>query len=314
MINKILVALDGSPGSLAALRKAAAAAKAVDGSLLLLHVMEVKKPMLIHDDFTGNLVYFLNETVARLQAEGKRILETAKARVDVDFKYRLELGNPAEVICDAAKNESCDLIAMGSRGLNDFAGMVLGSVSHRVLQRSSVPVLIARGSMKEADAIKTVLVPVDGSEHSKLTLREAADFASLFSARLLILHVIPELSYPPYYMGAVEVGPAAAFYEEDERKLKEAGVQILSKAISNVSTFPVSVETRLETGDPPEIITRVAAERNADLIVMGTSGPGKWESFWDQGVSHRVLQKSPCPVLFAKNLKSAEVVPAAAKS
>jgi hypothetical protein len=40
--------------------------------------------------------------------------------------------------------EGCDLIVMGSRGLSDFSGMVMGSVSHRVLRHAAMPVLIVR--------------------------------------------------------------------------------------------------------------------------------------------------------------------------
>ena len=50
----------------------------------------------------------------------------------------------AEAIVDTAEQQGCDLIVMGSRGLSDFSGMVMGSVSHRVLRHATMPVLIVR--------------------------------------------------------------------------------------------------------------------------------------------------------------------------
>ena len=52
--------------------------------------------------------------------------------------------NAGEKICVVAREEKCDLIVMGSRGLGDWAGMMLGSVTHRVLSHCDIPVRVAR--------------------------------------------------------------------------------------------------------------------------------------------------------------------------
>ena len=55
---------------------------------------------------------------------------------------RSEWGRPADVICRVADNENFDLIVVGERGLGGIAGLFLGSVSQRVVNRAKVPVLI----------------------------------------------------------------------------------------------------------------------------------------------------------------------------
>ncbi|MCP4343498.1 MAG: universal stress protein, partial [Desulfobulbaceae bacterium] len=63
----------------------------------------------------------------------------------VNFNEVIMAGfNAGEKICVAARDQKCDLIVMGSRGLGDLAGMMLGSVTHRVLSHCDIPVLVTR--------------------------------------------------------------------------------------------------------------------------------------------------------------------------
>jgi nucleotide-binding universal stress UspA family protein len=55
------------------------------------------------------------------------------AKVDT----RIEFGDPAKVILDAAKSEKADLIVLGSRGLSDIQGLMFGSTSHKVTHLAS---------------------------------------------------------------------------------------------------------------------------------------------------------------------------------
>ena len=63
-------------------------------------------------------------------------------RTIVEMDYPPE--EVGEAIVEIANNEKADLLVLGSRGLSEFKGMLLGSVSHKVLQRSDCPVLVIK--------------------------------------------------------------------------------------------------------------------------------------------------------------------------
>jgi nucleotide-binding universal stress UspA family protein len=137
MFKKILVALDGSDYSREALPTAIEMAKKFGSQLNVLHVAE-------HD--RGRAAAFSTES----PAEATRLVaESVKKAKDAGLSAKGELldraaGHVAEAIAATAAANSIDLIVMGSRGLSDAQGFLLGSVTHRVMQLVDVPVLVAR--------------------------------------------------------------------------------------------------------------------------------------------------------------------------
>lgn len=145
MFKKILVPTDGSERAKKAVSVADGLAQASGGFLILLYVGELHPLSLMHDDPSMSGTAFLDNLVGQLEKEGEKVLKEAGSSVrSKDVRTRYEAGNPASVICDVANREGCDLIVMGNRGLSDFEGLLLGSVSHRVLQRSHCPVLLVK--------------------------------------------------------------------------------------------------------------------------------------------------------------------------
>jgi nucleotide-binding universal stress UspA family protein len=81
------------------------------------------------------------------QEEGEKLLAAARRKLDaarVPYTSRVLVGPVAETIVRHAKSARCDLIYIGPRGMSDLGKAFLGSVSSRVLQLSTVPVLLAK--------------------------------------------------------------------------------------------------------------------------------------------------------------------------
>ncbi len=141
MFKHIMVALDGSTYSLKTVPTAIELAKKFGSDIFVLHVSE-------HD--RGRAAVYSLETPAdatRLVADA---VETArKEGVKAAGEVRdAAAQHAARTIVDTAATKGIDLIVMGSRGLSEVQGFFLGSVTHKVIQTSLVPVLVDRAAVK----------------------------------------------------------------------------------------------------------------------------------------------------------------------
>lgn len=63
---------------------------------------------------------------------------------DIEHEMLLEVGSPGPVILELSEEYECDLIVMGSRGLGQIKGLLMGSVSGYLLSRSKIPVFVVK--------------------------------------------------------------------------------------------------------------------------------------------------------------------------
>lgn len=147
MFQKILVPIDGSSPSQDALKTAANIAKTMQSKLAVLYVIDLTSAYIFLETMTALNSQQIHTMTDELETKGKQILNDAATEIQstsLTCESILRTGHPARVICEVAKAENFDLIIMGSRGLSDFKGLLLGSVSHQVLQRSHCPVLLVK--------------------------------------------------------------------------------------------------------------------------------------------------------------------------
>ena len=139
MFKKILVALDGSQFAGSAIPYAGEIAKEFKSEVFVLHVQE-RDPGRA-GSYTMETLDEANQLVA---AAVKAFQDAGITHATGEVQHAI-VGHTAKHIVDTAKERKVDLIVMGSRGLSDIAGLFLGSVTHKVLQLSDVPVFVARG-------------------------------------------------------------------------------------------------------------------------------------------------------------------------
>ena len=139
LYKKILVPLDGSDHSKKACRHATSLAAACDSELVLVHSYD-GPPNLIGGEAR-------EDVVAAAQAESRAMLMSCGDECQnfgVPFKVVVQSGDAARVIVRVAHEEQCGLIVMGTRGLSEIPSILLGSVSHDVLEYTDVPVLLVK--------------------------------------------------------------------------------------------------------------------------------------------------------------------------
>ena len=198
----------------------------------------------------------------------------------------------APTILDYAGEWDADLIVMGTQGRRGASHLFLGSVAEEVVSHASCPVLTVRGgeTAEALGSLDRILVPVDFSEHSRSSLRAAAELARRCGAELQALHVVEEVIHPSYFDQTIDVS----------RELVLRATAALDELVEEV-VGEVRVERRVVRGQRavPEIVS-FAEEKGSDLIVTSTHGLGGLEQFLFGSTAKRVVQLSPVPVLVLK--------------
>lgn len=141
-MKRILCAVDGSNHADRALATAAELAGALDATLLLVTVDEP-------GPLKGAVAEFAQAEDMSRQDVTDRILDSAAvmarragaAKIETDFTK----GDPASGILATVDKHNPDMVVLGARGLSNLEGLVLGSVSHKVMHLTTLPCLIVRG-------------------------------------------------------------------------------------------------------------------------------------------------------------------------
>ncbi|MFZ7127945.1 MAG: universal stress protein [Desulfobacterales bacterium] len=138
-IRKILAPVDGSTYSERAARYAAELAGLLRSEILLLHCHR-PFPSLLGEPYYQQAVTATLDEADQLLAPFRKMLSES----GVTFSEQVFEEPAGAKIVEAAGIEECDLIVMGTKGKGDLEGLLLGSVTHRVLNAAPCPVLVVR--------------------------------------------------------------------------------------------------------------------------------------------------------------------------
>ena len=140
--SKILIAYDGSLESEEAIKHAILLCEYFpSATLLVLHTFLLPTFMVGEAMISSSA-----EANAEAYAHAKAIADNAKSLVESIPNASVELiqGKPGESIVEISKERFIDLIIIGSRGLGGVRELMLGSVSHYIVQHALVPVLVIK--------------------------------------------------------------------------------------------------------------------------------------------------------------------------
>lgn len=139
----------------------------------------------------------------------------------------------------------------------------------------------------------TIVVPTDGSEGASHAIEQAYDLAAAFDATIHAVYVVDETF------------PAHSHYDVVREDMEAEGETAVERIAANAPDG-IAVEKVFLTGVPHEEIVAYAAEHDADLIAMGTSGHTGLSRFVAAGsTTERVVRASSVPVLSARIEESA---------
>ena len=298
-IRRILCPVDFSDCSRRAVDHAMAIARWYGGNVTALHVFPLPPvaaaptgPILLEP------VLLTAEMREQLLADARRLLKTESAP-GVATDAVLREGTAAAEILEQARSMGADLVVMGTHGRSGVDRLLLGSVTEKVLRKASCPVLtVPHGAPDAVPAApvlyKRIVCPVDFSESSMRALNYARSLAREADAQLTVLHVSsPELEIPFDY----PVGDTSLSLAEFQKRREQEAQRRLEAAISAEDAAYSKPDHLLTRGKPWREILRVAAERAADLIVMGVQGRGAADLMFFGSTTQHVVRQATCPVL-----------------
>jgi len=266
-LGKILLATDGSEFSGCAEKEAVSLSKECSSKLVAISVVEA------NEEYASEAP----QMVEKAEAEAAASLELVKAAAGaagVDCTTEVHTGDsPFRIIVDEARKNDSELIVMGRRGRTGLAKVAMGSVTARVVGHAPCDVLIVpRGCSLE---FKNIFVATDGSGHGEGAAIEAIKMAKKVD-------------------GAITAFSVAS----SEAKLPEASQNVASvKQMADAEG--IACETVTAVGKTYQQIVDQAAERKADLIVIGCHGKGGLGTLLMGSVTERVVGHAKCAVMVA---------------
>lgn len=287
-IERILCPTDFSDFSERAFDYGLSLARHYNAELYLLHVV---RPVII-----GYPEYAIPDSVSEFYGDlrehaEEQLREFVKVRSEGGVLARVVVdeGVATESILDFARENSVDMIVMGTHGRRGVQRLTLGSVTERVLRKAGCPVLavrrpahdfVAPGNKVEPVHLRKILLCSDFSECTQRALKYALSLAAEYSSQLSLLHVLE--SVPP---------PEKREAEED------SAFRRLEESVPADAQGCCEIRTVVSTGKPYEEIVKLAVEEQMDLIIMGVRGRNVLDLALFGSTTHRVLQLGPCPVL-----------------
>ena len=164
-------------------------------------------------------------------------------------------------------------------------------------------------------SVSHILVPMDFSDTATHALRYAFEEARLHSARVTLLHVVPQgvgtdvysVSPTPGYPGAFDPAATARvgapWPAHPATVVRHDASDVVLTQLNDLIPlgFRDSWSTELAVGPPAETIVRIAQEQGADLIVMGTHGRTGLRHALLGSVAEKVVRLAPCPVMTVRS-------------
>ncbi len=144
---------------------------------------------------------------------------------------------------------------------------------------------------KKALGIRSILVPIDFSVHSRNALKYAIPLAMQFKASLRLIYVVEPTIYP------ADLGFGQVVLPGVEDELREKGGQELQSLVTREIGNRVPATYLVRTGNPYHEILQEAEERGVDMIVVATHGHSGVEHMLFGSTADRIVRHAKCPVL-----------------
>ena len=300
---RILCAVDGSECSQWGVQALEALAGREPEVVTLLHVVD---PSVLRAGKGGNPVAEKRALAAMEKAGGILLREAERsARVALGqaatgprtiFHRTLAHGPLAQTIVRQARRMKTDLILIGSRGLSDIRGFLLGSISRQVASITRCSVLVVKQPIQQ---LRRVTLAVDDSKHSRTAARFLRSRLLPESATTTILSSAerPVTDLAVRYLSKAQV-------TELERPVVERATKLVTTLRDEFLKEGFAVDTDVQMDHVIDTIVKQVEATHADLLVIGSRDLTKSERLHLGSVSESLLRHAPCSVLIVRGTRA----------
>jgi nucleotide-binding universal stress UspA family protein len=300
MYTRMLVPLDGSRLAENVLPYARALARAFDLRVELLSVVD-------SIDFarTTNAghVRDFDPLIEAAMQEGKRYLEgIARSFGGTKVSNTVEQGVADKIIIENAGGDKDTLIAMATRGRSGIHRWLMGSVAEKVLRGATNPLLLVRGNEEGKSegeaALKSIVVPLDGSKLAESVLPRAVELAKTLSLAIVLTRAyqIP--------LSAAYAGAEAPYIPNQDALLNLVREEVSAYLETKVNELHQNgvdkVSSILLVGSGADEIIELAQGTPDNLIAMCTHGRSGVKRWVLGSVTEKVVRHSEDPVLVVR--------------
>ena len=290
-LRSVLVAVDFSECSDAALAQACRVAKWNDAKLHVLHVVDELVPHHIAKALKLTLAEAREHTVRHTR---ERIAAGLAQHGPHGADVHVSFGTPIREFLTKTEEVDADLLVLGVRGLHASPGA--GSQASKCVRK--VPTRVMLVGENAGGAFKSVVACVDFSETSNEVLRNAARVARRDRCRLNVLHVYHAPWHDLHYR-APTVEASVEFRTEFQAELEATMRDFLSPFEEELQGLDVA-STLYDCNSYGLGIVENAKKTEGDLIVIGTRGRTNLRYVLLGSTAERVLKQAPCSVLAIK--------------
>jgi nucleotide-binding universal stress UspA family protein len=273
-MKRILVPIDFSEYSAAALKVAAQIAKKNNFEIILVHILEM--PHLSSDPFGDSssipeIIFYKNVAIKKLED-----LMDSEFLKGIELLESIELNKVDLGVLDSATKNNVDLIIMGSHGTSGFNELLVGSNTEKIVRHSKIPVLVIKKE-KVDFAPNHIVFASDFSAEAKEPFAKMLKFAKIFNSKLSLVTICSPASFKT----------TAATTLNMKNFVVNFDIEDYSSHIYN--------DTNIENG-----IVNFSNEVNADLIGICTHGRTGLTHFFNGSISEDLINHTARPIMTFK--------------
>lgn len=300
---RILCAVDGSEYSQWGIQALEAFASREPEHVTLLHVVD--KPTL--RSLTGKNALGERRALAAMEKAGGILLRDAARLAHValgqaataprtQFRTILAHGPLASTVVKQARRLKTDLIIMGSRGLSDIQGFLLGSVSRQVASTAACSVLVVKQPIPK---LLHVALAVDDSKPSRAAAKFLRSRILPESATVTILTSVqsPVTDFASRYLSESQLADL-------KRPVMERATALVDRLRGEFIKEGFSVVTQVQLNHVIDSIVKHVEVNHDQLLVIGSRDLSKSERLHLGSVSESLLRHAPCSVLIVRDART----------